>query len=176
MQSDSVDTYSRLIMWLDHQSVPYRLIDHASEGRTELVSQMRGNDLSQAAKCIVLLVKIGKKITRYVLAVVPGDAKVDLQAVKMILGGTYVAFASPEIAEQLAGSAIGSILPFSFTPNLEVIADPSLLETDELFFNAARLDRSLVLKTSDYRTLAHPRLERIVEQRDAGAATTQESE
>jgi predicted ester cyclase len=31
----------------------YRLVDHPPEGRTEVVSQMRGNTLSQAAKCIM---------------------------------------------------------------------------------------------------------------------------
>jgi Ala-tRNA(Pro) deacylase len=164
MQTEEKDTYSFLMSWLESHNVTFRLIEHDPEGRTELVSQMRGNTLSAAAKCIVLLVKIGKKITRYVLAVVPGDRKVDLQAVKALLGGTYVAFASPELAERLAGSVIGTILPFSFTSELEVIADPSLLSQDELYFNAARLDRSLVLKTSDYLRLAKPRLERIVEQ------------
>jgi Ala-tRNA(Pro) deacylase len=163
MQTEEKDTYTYLMTWLESQSIPFRLIEHAPEGRTELVSQMRGNSLSAAAKCIVLLVKIGKKISRYVLAVVPGDRKVDLQAVKALLGGTYVAFASPELAERLAGSVTGTILPFSFSPDLEVIADPSLLSLDELYFNAARLDRSLVLKTSDYLMLAKPRLERIVE-------------
>ena len=104
------------------------------------------------------IAKFGKKITKYVLAVVPGDAKVDLQAVKALLKGTYVAFASSDIAERLAGSVAGTILPFSFTPELELIIDPSLLENDEIFFNAARLDRSLVLRTSDYVALAKPRL------------------
>src|SRR5437773_3481209 len=102
------DTYTRLIAFLDGHEVPYRLIDHALEGRTEIVSPMRGNALSQAAKCIVLMVKIGKKTTRYILAVVPGDARVDLQAVKQLLGGTYVAFASTDIAERLAGSVTGT--------------------------------------------------------------------
>lgn len=123
---------------------------------------MRGNALAQAAKCIILMVKLGKKVTRYVLAVVPGDAKVDLQAVKALLQGTYVSFASAEIAERLAGSVAGTILPFSFSPELEVIADPSLFENDELYFNAARLDRSMALATSDYATLAKPRVARII--------------
>lgn len=154
--------YTHLITLLDQQGAHYRLIDHEPEGRTELVSVMRGNSLAQAAKCIVLMVKIGKKITRYILAVIPGDAKVDLQAVKALMKGTYVAFASSDIAERLAGSVAGTILPFSFNPELELIVDPSLLENDELFFNAARLDRSLALKTSDYLALAKPRLERII--------------
>src|SRR5205807_7690950 len=157
--------YDRLIALLDEQGAQYRIIDHAPEGATEAVSGLRGNDLAQAAKCIVLMVKIGKKVTRYVLAVVPGDAKVDLQAVKALMRGTYVAFASSEIAERLAGSVGGTILPFSFNPELEVVVDPSLLENDEIYFNAARLDRSMVLVTSDYVRIARPRLLRIVEGR-----------
>jgi len=159
------ETYTRLIALLNQHGAQYRLIDHAPEGRTELVSAMRGNRLSQAAKCIILMVKLGKKVTRYVLAVVPGDAKVDLQAVKALMRGTYVAFASSEIAERLAGSVAGTILPFSFNPELEVVVDPSLLENDEIYFNAARLDRSMALATSNYVTMARPRLFRIVEGR-----------
>ena len=143
----------------------YRLIDHAPEGRTEFVSLMRGNALSQAAKCIIMMVKIGKKTTKYVLGVVPGDARVDLNAVKALMKGTYVSFASPEIAEMLAGSVAGTVLPFAFSPELELVVDPSLLKNDELYFNAARLDRSMVLKTCDYVALARPRLERIAERR-----------
>ena len=155
------DTYTRLIAFLDGHEVPYRLIDHAAEGRTEIVSPMCGNALSQAAKCIVLMIKMGKKITRYILAVIPGDAMVDFQAVKALLGSTYVAFASPDIAERLAGSVAGTILPFSFNEELELVVDPSLIENDEMYFNAARLDRSMVLKTRDYITVAKPRLAHI---------------
>jgi Ala-tRNA(Pro) deacylase len=160
---DSADTYIQLIAFLDQHGVAYRLIDHAPEGRTEIVSPLRGNALSQAAKCIVLMIKLGKKVTRYMLAVVPGDARVDLQAVKALMRGTYVAFASSDIAERLAGSVTGTILPFSFNPELDLVVDPSLLENGEIYFNAARLDRSMVLKTSDYVALAKPRLGRIVE-------------
>jgi len=108
------DTYSQLTAFLDEHGAQYRLIDHAPEGRTEIVSPMRGNALSQAAKCIVLMLKIGKKVTKYVLAVIPGDARVGLNAVKVLMGGTYVSFASPDIAERLAGSVAGTILPFPF--------------------------------------------------------------
>jgi Ala-tRNA(Pro) deacylase len=127
---------------------------------------MRGNELSQAAKSIVLMVKIGKKVTRYVLGVIPGDTRVDLDAVKTLMGGTYISFASPDLAEKLAGSVTGTILPFSFNLKLELVVDPTLLETDELYFNAARLDRSVVLKTRDYVALANPRLERIAATRE----------
>jgi Ala-tRNA(Pro) deacylase len=157
----SADTYTQLIAYLDQHQARYRLIDHPPEGRTEIVSPMRGNALPQAAKCIIMIIKLGKKVTKYVLAVVPGDARVDLAAVKTLLGATYVAFASQEMAERLAGSVAGTILPFAFNRELELIADPALLDHDEIYFNAARLDRSMALRASDYARLAQPRLARI---------------
>lgn len=157
------ETYRKLIELLDKNKAVYRLIDHAPEGRTDIVSPMRGNKLSQAAKCIVIMVKIGKKETKYVLGVVPGDAKVNLNAIKEMFNGTYISFATPEIAEKLAGSVSGTVLPFTFNPEMELIVDPSLMENEEIFFNAARLDQSMALKSDDYKRIANPRFENIAQ-------------
>lgn len=163
MTDGDAPAYDRLVALLDAEGAAYRLIDHAPEGRTEVVSPLRGNPLAAAAKCIVLMVKLGKKTTRHVLAVVPGDARLDIGAVKALLGATYAAFASADVAEELAGSMVGTVLPFALDPRLELIADPGLLEHDELYFNAGRLDRSMALRTRDYVRIARPRMERIAQ-------------
>jgi Ala-tRNA(Pro) deacylase len=155
--------YDELIALLDGREAAYRVLEHAPEGRTEVVSALRGHPIDQAAKCMIVMVKLGKKTTRYVLAVVPGGCKVDLARLKKIVGGTYAAFASPDVARELAGSVVGTVLPFSFDERLELIADPSLLDAPELFFNAGRLDRSIALETRDYERVAAPRLERIAQ-------------
>jgi Ala-tRNA(Pro) deacylase len=156
------DTYEKLIALLEAHKASYRLIDHAPEGQTDKVSALRGNQVAAAAKCIVLIVKIGKKTSRFVLAVVPGDARVDTAKVRSLFSGaTYTGFAATDVAERLAGSVAGTVLPFSFHPELMLVADPSITKHEELFFNAARLDRSLALRTSDYMALAKPRLEQI---------------
>ncbi|MEV4353665.1 YbaK/prolyl-tRNA synthetase associated domain-containing protein [Nonomuraea sp. NPDC049625] len=152
------ELYERLISDMDAAGARYRVIEHAPEGRTDEVSALRGHDVAQAAKCLVVMVKIGKKQTRHVLAVVPGNARLDLQAVKSLLDGTYVAFAAKDKAEELAGSMSGTVLPFSYDSRLELIADPTLLDQPELYFNAARLDRSVALATDDYVRLAEPRV------------------
>ena len=161
MSGESMDAYQRLVGDLDAAGARYRFIDHAPEGSTEAVSALRGHAVAQAAKCLIVMVKVGKKQTRYVLAVIPGDARLDLAAVKALLGGTYVAFADTARAEQLAGSVSGTVLPISYHPQLELIADPALLAHPELFFNAARLDRSIALASEDYVRLAAPRVEAI---------------
>lgn len=153
-----LNAYERLVAQLDAGQARYRLIDHAPEGRTELVSALRGNELAAAAKCMVVMVKISKKQARYVLAVVPGDTRVDFSSLKAHLGGSYVAMADADKAEQLAGSVAGTILPFSYDPRLELVVDPALLSVPELYFNAARLDRSVALATEDYLRLASPRV------------------
>nr|WP_206442712.1 YbaK/EbsC family protein [Streptomyces boncukensis] len=140
---------------LDEHGARYRLLDHAPEGRTEIVSGYRGHPVSHAAKCLVVMVKTGKKTRRYFLAVVPGDARVDLEALKSLAGGSYVSFASADRAEALAGSESGTILPFSFHPDLELVVDPGVLEPPEIYFNAARLDRSLALRAEDYAAYVH---------------------
>lgn len=156
------DTHEKLIALLDAHKASYRLIDHAPEGQTDKVSALRGHPVAAAAKCIVLIVKIGKKTSRFVLAVVPGDARVDIAKVKSLFdGATYAGFAATDVAERLAGSVAGTVLPFSFHPDLMLVADPSIARHEELFFNAARLDRSMALRTSDYIALAKPRMEQI---------------
>jgi Ala-tRNA(Pro) deacylase len=157
--------YEHLLSILDGSGATYRVIEHEPEGRTEVVSALRGNPIEQAAKCIVVMVKLDKKTSRYYLAVVAGDARVDLNALKQLAGGTYVSFASTDRAEALAGSASGTILPFSFHPDLHLVVDPGLLVHPLIYFNAARLDRSLELSTPDYLKVAEPEIVPIV-QRD----------
>jgi len=159
----STTAYDQLIDLRDGHNARYRLIDHPPAGRTEVVSPLRGNNLSSAAKCIITILKLGRKTTKYVLAVILGDRKLDLNTLKLIFGATYVSFASADIAERLAGSPSGTILPFSFSPDLELIADPRLRRVEDLFFNAARLDRSVALNAEDYFQIARPRVERIAE-------------
>ncbi len=158
MNKSDQDAYSKLISLLDAFGASYRLIDHPPEGRTEIVSPLRGNDPGHAAKCIIVMLKLGKKETKYDLAVVPGDRRLDLGALKALFGATYISFASADIAERLAGSPVGTILPFVMNSGVELIADPALQELNVLYFNAARLDRSIALNTRDYFAIAKPRL------------------
>jgi Ala-tRNA(Pro) deacylase len=156
------DTYQKLIDLLDTHKARYRLIDHVPEGQTDKVSALRGHPVQAAAKCIVLIVKIGKKTSKFVLAVVPGDSRVDMGRIKALFSGaTYAGFVATDVAERLAGSVAGTVLPFAFHPDLMLVADPAIQKHEELFFNAARLDRSMALRTADYMALANPRIETI---------------
>jgi Ala-tRNA(Pro) deacylase len=149
---------ARLIAFLDQGGARYRMIPHAPEGRTDLASELRGHPLAEAAKCLVVRARMASDPPRHVLAVVPGDRRVDLDRVAELVGARRAAFADRPTAERLAGSRSGSIVPFAFDPGLELIVDPAVLEPREMYFNAAVLDRSIALDTTDYRRLVQPQL------------------
>jgi Ala-tRNA(Pro) deacylase len=155
------ETYDRLIALLDAHSASYSVIEHRPEGQTEQASALRGHPVDEAAKCLVLRVNSANKVTRYVLAVIPGDRRVDLEAVKSLHGARYAAFAKPKVAEELALSPLGSVLPFSFDPRLELVVDPQVFVSPTIYFNAGRLDRSLALASADYQRIAQPVLAMI---------------
>jgi Ala-tRNA(Pro) deacylase len=156
-----MDIHERLVDLLNQQGAAYRVVEHVPEGRTEVIAEIRGNRTEQAIKSMVVQVRFGKKDNRYYLANVPGDCRVDFDAIRAEFGAQSAAFAPREKAEALAGCVIGSIPPFSFNDELVVLADPAIRENEEVVFNAGRLDRSIFMKMEDYIRIANPHLMKI---------------
>jgi Ala-tRNA(Pro) deacylase len=94
----------------------------------------------------------------YCLANVPGDCRIDFDGIKAHFGADSVAFASRERAQELTGCVIGAIPPFSFSDQLQVLADPLIQDNEEVVFNAGRLDRSIFMRLEDYIRIATPQL------------------
>jgi Ala-tRNA(Pro) deacylase len=155
------DIHEQIRALLDEDKAIYRVLEHEAEGRTEMIAKIRGNRVEQAIKSIVVMIRFGKKETRFCLANVPGDCRIDLNAVKEHFGGTKSAFATRNKAEELTGCVIGAIPPFSFNEQLPVLADPLIKENEEVVFNAGRLDRSIFMKMEDYFRLVNPQLVKI---------------
>ncbi len=161
MSSEPKDIHERLCSLLDEQGATYRVVEHEPEGRTELIAKIRGNKLEQAIKSMLVQVRLSRQENRYCLVNVPGHCRVDLDAVKTFFNADSAAFASREKAETLTDCVIGSIPPFSFNDQLQLLADPLIFENEEVVFNAGRLDRSIFMKSADYLRVARPRLEKI---------------
>ncbi len=157
----TADSRTRLLDLLTRGDARYRLLHHAPQGRTDLASALRGHRLDQAAKSLVIRVALSSKRRRYVIAVVPGDRRADLPALTALYAGREASFAAREVAERLTGCVSGCIMPLSFDPELEVVADPALFAHEEIFFNTGRLDESVALRTECYRALVTPRVAAI---------------
>ena len=146
----SAQTFEKLIALLEAQHARYRVVEHPTAGKSEEVAKIRGTALGQGAKALVCKVK-GNGVKQAVLAILPADQQADLSKVAAHLGGSKASLASPAEVETLTDCVFGAIPPFSFHPDLLLIADPTLLSRyDELAFNAGTLERSIVLNTRDY--------------------------
>lgn len=154
----AVDVHARLCALLEREAAVFRVVEHAPEGRTELIARIRGNRLEQAIKSIVVQVRMTRKDNRYCLANVPGHRRVDLGAIRTYFGASSVAIADRAKAEALTGCVTGAIPPFSFNPELQLLADPLVTDNEEVVFNAGRLDRSIFMRADDYVRIAMPQL------------------
>ena len=155
------DIHKQLCDLLDQEGATYRVIEHEPEGRTEMIAKIRGNRIEQSIKSIVVQVRINRKENIYCLANVPGDCRIDFDGIKNYFNADSVAFASREKAQELTGCVIGAIPPFSFSDQLQVLADPLIRDNEEVVFNAGRLDRSIFMRLDDYLRIAKPQLVKI---------------
>jgi Ala-tRNA(Pro) deacylase len=162
------DTFDRIVALLNEAKAKFRVIEHEPEGRSDKISVIRGNRPEQAAKAMVLDVRGGGGGRRHVLAILPGNRKLDFDAVASLLEARKAGFASPQTAEALTGCAMGAVPPFSLSPDLAIVVDEDLLVNDTLYFNAGRLDRSMELDTRDWIAVARPRVARIAAKAEGG--------
>lgn len=148
--------FEKLTARLDENHARYRVVRHVSAGKTEEVAKVRGTHHGQGAKALVCHVK-GNGLRQYVLAILPSDQQADLQALAKKIGGTRASLASPKETTELTHCVFGAIPPFSFHPDLRLVADPMLFERfSELAFNAGSLECSVILNTQDYQRIADP--------------------
>lgn len=150
--------FKQLTQLLDDNQAKYRVMEHSTAGKSEEVAKIRGTQLGQGAKGLVCHVK-GNGVKQHVLAILPADKQADLSKIAIAIGGTRASLASPKEVDELTQCVFGAIPPFSFHPNLLLIADPLLFARfDELAFNAGTLELSIILNTQDYQRIAQPTL------------------
>ncbi|WP_409501118.1 YbaK/prolyl-tRNA synthetase associated domain-containing protein [Mannheimia glucosida] len=152
----SEQTFRQLTALLDSHQARYRVVEHSSAGKSEEVAKIRGTEIGQGAKALVCKVK-GNGVKQAVLAILPADYQADLTKIAEHLGGLRASLASPAEVAELTDCVFGAIPPFSFHPDLLLVAEPSLFERyDELAFNAGTLERSIILNTEDYQRIVNP--------------------
>lgn len=156
--------FSQLVSLLDNQGARYKVIEHATAGRSEEAAKARGTKIEQGAKALVCHVK-GNGIKQHVLAVLPAHRKANLSVLAKTLGATRASLASPKEVMELTQCVFGAIPPFSFHPELKLVVDPMLFQLEtEIVFNAGSLERSILLNVEDYGRIVQPELIAFSEQ------------
>ncbi len=166
--SGTPSTHERVLALLEAGGARYRLVEHIEEGRSAEIARIRGNDPSQSLKAMVVTMRGGGQGERHVMAIIPGDRRLDMKGLRKAVGAQKGKFMTPEDANALTGCVMGAVPPFSFWDELALIADPAIRDNAEVCFNAGRLDRSIFMDLEDYIRLAAPQFAAIAEPAGAG--------
>jgi Ala-tRNA(Pro) deacylase len=149
---------------LEQHSCWFQTFEHEPVRTSEEAAKIRtGYTQHQGAKALIIRVKISEAQKKFVMLVFPGDLQFDKQKVKNLFNAKDIRFATEEEVSQLTnGVQPGGVPPFGNLFNLEVIADPSLLESEKIVFNAGDRCFSIVIYSRDYKMLVDPRVVPIV--------------
>lgn len=154
----SRDVHQHLLTLLEQQQARFQVVEHDAVGKCEAVSEIRGTALGQGAKALVCKIK-GNGVKKHVLAILAADLQADLSRLAQHFGGLKASLASPLEVEELTACVFGAIPPFSFHPDLHLVADPVLFQRfDNIAFNAGLLEKSVIMDTQDYLRIAQPEI------------------
>lgn len=139
---------------LKDSGVDYQYFSHEPVFTSEAAAEIRQTGtLHQGAKSLVM-----QADKEYILFVLPGDMKADLEKVKALLGVKKLQLASKDTVKAKTGLEVGSIPPFGSAIGLKTYLDSRLSDNEEIAFNVARHDRSVMMKYEDYVTVEKPEL------------------
>lgn len=139
---------------LDNHHISYQLMEHAPTPTSEIAANIRGTKPEEGAKALVL-----RSEGTFLMCVLPGNKKIDLNKVRIILGKKRISLATPEEVKKVTGCEIGSVHPFGNLCGLSLYVDRSLLKEEYIAFNAGLLTRSIRMKGEDYLKLGGATIE-----------------
>lgn len=154
--------YQRIVTLLDNRRVTYAVINHPpckTSEESQAARAAAGYPGVIGAKAILAKLYF-KEGDQFATIVLPGTHLLDKdKLVALIPSLKKIRFATPEEMSSLAGVVPGCMPPFASAifPEIPLLIIASALrEFDRLGFNAAYLEKSIILSTEDYFSTAIP--------------------
>lgn len=145
--------FQDLISLLKKNNITYQLYEHLPVYTSQEAAKIRQTSQTQGAKALVFLAD-----KKPILLVLPGNKKVDTRTFKKTFGVNDLSFAKAEQVLELTGLEIGAIPPFGNVMNLTTYVDKTLLNEEEIAFNAGAHTKSIKMKTKDYLNLCQSKI------------------
>jgi len=166
--SDYHQTVKLIEDLLHENGVEYKAFEHEAVCTSEEAAAIRPEyTISQGAKALIVRIKkrgIPKELEKqFVQIVVPGDAKFDPKKARAELNAKDIRFAhEAEVIELTNGVVPGGVPPFGILWNLPVYVEKTLLDNEEIIFNAGDRSFSISMKSKDYIDIVKPEIVSIV--------------
>lgn len=142
------DLYHRIIALLESSGVAFEHYDHEHIHTSADAARVRGTNLEEAAKALILAPRSGDLIQ----CVVNGHRRLDLRAIKQLLGEKDLALAAPDAVLARTTCTVGSVPPLGnlFEPPMRIIVDKDVFAREFLVFSAATHHHSIRMKSADW--------------------------
>ena len=153
---------------LNQNNVNYKTFEHEAVRTSEEAAAIRPEyTLAQGAKALIVRIKkkgVPKEEEKqFVQMVVPGDAKFDPKKARAELNAKDIRFATEaEVIELTDGVQPGGVPPFGILWGLPVFVEETLLNNDEIIFNAGDKRYSIAMPSSDYVKVVEPSVVAVV--------------
>ena len=143
--------HDRILQQLHDQACTYQYLVHEPVMTSEDSARVRGGKIEEGAKALVM-----QADQEYIMVVIPGNKKADLDKIKAQFQFKKLAMASKESVTAKTSLEVGSIPPFGSLFGMKTILDPDLNATGKIAFNAGRHDRSIIMGYDEYLLLEQP--------------------
>ncbi|MBI2022547.1 hypothetical protein HYS97_01715 [Candidatus Daviesbacteria bacterium] len=147
------DSYRKIIDFLNSNNISFEEIEHEAVYTSEEASKVRGMSLDGGMKSLLIKAK-----DEYVLAVIPGNQRLDTKKLKKVLGVNDLRFARPEEVVEVMGCEVGACYPFGNLIVVRMLIDEKLSKNELISFNPGVHTKSIKMKWKDYQTKVNPKL------------------
>lgn len=143
-----------VIEYLEEKNVPYEVLEHPHAVSARELAHSLDVPRERVAKTVLLRADRG---FAYILAVLPGDRRVDLERVSRALSGAKLDLASEEeIDLHCPDCEPGVLPPFGSAYDMETLVDESLTHEENIVFTGNHRTEAIRMKYEDYACLEHP--------------------
>ena len=153
IKKETLETLLHVINVKKEKGVEFKEIKHEATTSSEESAKARGTSIEQGAKALLMFAD-----SNPVLLVLSAAKKLDNSAFKKQFSFKDLKMASAEEVEKISGVQIGGVPPFGNLFNVPVYVDKSLLNENEIAFNAGSREKSIIMKSSDFKKLVNPQL------------------
>ena len=131
--------------YLEGRGVPFDVIAHDKAFTTIDEARALGVEADAVVKTLLMDTAAG-----HVLAVIPGDRRLDMRLVEGVAGDKHAHLATEqEIERDLPGVELGSLPPLGGLLKMHAYVDPEVLEHETIVFAAGTQTESVRARTED---------------------------
>jgi Ala-tRNA(Pro) deacylase len=145
---------SRVKEFLDQENVPYTHQVHRTAYTAQEVAAEEHIPGNMVAKTVILKSEDG-----YAMGVLPASARLNLDAIRALMGKKEARLASEiEFTGLFPDCDVGAMPPFGNVYRLPVYVDSALARDEEIVFNAGTHQDTIRMKYADFARLVRPRV------------------